>query len=84
MDIPSIVGWVGTALIVAAYFLVSYKVVAPTSRVYQTMNVFGAIGLGVSAFVNASWPNFWLQVIWFIIGLVALCKIIFRKTPVQP
>ncbi len=49
------------------------------------MNVFGAIGLGVSAFTAGSWPNFGLQVIWFVIGLVALVKIIFgRKSLNQP
>ena len=76
----SIVGWAGTALIVLAYFLVSTKRVSPTSKVYQTFNVLGAIGLGVSAYVKSSWPNFGLQVIWFVIGLYALYKIVTGRT----
>ena len=75
----SVVGWTGTGLIVLAYFLVSTKRIGPTTKTYQLMNVVGAIGLGVSAFVSGSWPNFGLQVIWFFIGLYALYKIILRK-----
>jgi len=82
MDFSSIVGWTGTALIVIAYFLVSTKKVEATSKAYQLMNVAGAIGLGVSAFTQASWPNFGLQVIWFVIGLYSLFKIFATgKTP---
>ena len=82
MDLSSIVGWAGTALIVIAYFLVSTKRVSATSKTYQTMNVAGAIGLGVSAFTQASWPNFGLQVIWFVIGLYSLFKIFSQsKSP---
>ncbi len=75
MSISSIVGWGGTALIVLAYFLVSTKRISATSKPYQLMNVGGAVGLGVSAYVSGSWPNFGLQVIWFFIGLYALYKI---------
>ena len=77
--ISQIVGWAGTALIVLAYFLVSTKRITPTSKIYQTMNVGGAIGLGISAFTQASWPNFGLQVIWFFIGLYSLYKILNRS-----
>jgi len=75
-----IVGWTGTALIVLAYYLVSTKRVSPTSKTYQIMNVGGAIGLGVSAYTQASWPNFGLQVIWFFIGLYSLYKIFSQKS----
>jgi len=44
------------------------------------MNVGGAIGLGVSAYTQASWPNFGLQVIWFFIGLYSLYKIFSQKS----
>ncbi len=84
MDIPAIAGWTGMGLIIGAYFLVSYKFVSPTSKTYQVINVIGAVGLGASAFAKASWPNFWLQVVWLVIGLVALIKIIFFNKSNQP
>ncbi len=44
-----IAGWIGASLVVLAYFLVSYKKVQGDSRVYQLMNLVGAIGVGINA-----------------------------------
>ena len=41
------IGWIGTALIVIAYFLVSSKKVEGNSKIYQTINLLGAICVGV-------------------------------------
>jgi cell division protein FtsW (lipid II flippase) len=68
------IGWVGTFLIVVAYFLVSYKKIDPGSHLYQTMNLLGAIGVGVNVFQQQAWPAVALQVIWGIIALIALIK----------
>ncbi len=41
-------GWIGTILIVLAYFLVSRQYVTGKSKIYQLMNLFGAIGVGIN------------------------------------
>lgn len=69
-----IVGWVGTFLIVFAYFLVSYKKVDGSSKIYQAMNLLGAIGVGVNVFHQQAWPAVALQVVWGIIAIIALIK----------
>ena len=69
-----IVGWVGTFLIVFAYFLVSYKKVDGSSKIYRAMNLLGAIGVGVNVFYQQAWPAVALQVVWGIITIVALIK----------
>ena len=38
-----ILGWIGTFLVVLAYFLVSTKKIEATSKTYQFLNLFGAI-----------------------------------------
>ena len=53
-----IVGWVGAILVVAAYFLVTYKKVDGGSVLYQALNLFGCIGVGINAFHQAAWPSF--------------------------
>ncbi len=68
------VGWVGTFLIVFAYFLVSYKKVDGSSKIYQAMNLLGAIGVGINVFHQQAWPAVALQVIWGIIAIVALAR----------
>jgi len=67
-------GWVGMALIVAAYFLISFKRIEAANRGYQLMNLFGAIGLGVNVFYQQSWPALALEIIWGAIALFALFK----------
>ena len=73
-----IVGWIGTFLIVLAYFLVSYKKVDGSSKIYQAMNLLGAIGVGANVFHQQAWPAVALEVVWGIIAIVAL----FRKQKV--
>lgn len=72
MALTTTIGWVGTAFIVGAYALVSFGLVAPSDWVYQAMNVLGAVGVGVNVVVQKAWPAVALQVIWFVIGVVAL------------
>ena len=69
-----IIGWVGTFLIVFAYFLVSYKKVDGSSKVYQAMNLLGAIGVGINVFHQQAWPAVALQIVWGIIAIFSLAK----------
>ena len=57
-----------------AYFLVSYKKVQGDSRVYQLMNLLGAIGVGINASYQEAWPSFAIQIVWGIITILALIK----------
>ena len=70
-----IIGWIGSALIVLAYFLVSNNKIKHDSKIYQFMNLFGAIGVGVNVFYQQAWPSFALQIIWVIIAIYSLYKI---------
>ena len=69
-----IAGWIGAFLVVLAYFLVSYKKVQGDNRVYQLMNLIGAIGVGINASYQEAWPSFAIQIVWGIIAIVALVK----------
>lgn len=69
-----IVGWIGAFLVVLAYFLVSYKKVQGDSRIYQLMNLVGAIGVGINASYQEAWPSFAIQIVWGIIAILALIK----------
>lgn len=69
-----IVGWIGAVLVVVAYLLVSSGKVKGDSRLYQFMNLFGAVGVAVNAAYQDAWPSFGIQVVWFAIAVVALVK----------
>jgi hypothetical protein len=72
-------GWIGTLLIVLAYFLVSFKKTNPGSKSYQLMNLFGAIGIGINVFYHQAWPAFAMEVIWALIAVFALVNILKRR-----
>lgn len=70
-----ILGWAGTFLIVFAYFLlVMFKKIDEDSRLYQAMNLLGAIGVGINVFHQQAWPAVALQVIWGVIAIITLAK----------
>jgi len=70
-----IVGWIGTFLVVLAYYLVSTKKIDASSHYYQVLNFFGAIGIGVNVFYQSAWPAFALQVVWGVIAIFSLMRL---------
>ena len=79
--IIQIIGWIGTALVVAAYFLISQKKLSSESRAYQLMNLFGALFISVNVGYQKAWPALGLQVVWGMIAIFELIKMGFRKPP---
>ncbi|MBU0569709.1 hypothetical protein KKB40_02925 [Patescibacteria group bacterium] len=72
MSLPNIVGWVGTFLIVLAYYLISSKKVTGNSRNYQLLNFFGALGIIVNTYTQKAWPAMTLNIIWAFIAIKTL------------
>ena len=67
-----ILGWVGTALYLVAYALVSWKKVEGDSFLYQGMNIFAGVLLVANTFYWRAYPSLGLNVAWIGIGLVTL------------
>lgn len=66
------IGWLGTILILSAYFLVSTNRVHGTNTLYQSMNLVGALLLGIDTLIHQAWPTFTLNVAWAIIAILSL------------
>jgi hypothetical protein len=73
-----VVGWIGAILILAGYFLLSAGKLDARSRLYQWLNVVGAIGFIANSSWNGAWPSAALNLIWVGIGVVALARIAMR------
>jgi paired small multidrug resistance pump len=69
-----IIGFAGTILVVLAYFLNSFKKEKLNIYIYQILNLFGAIFIGINVFKQEAWPALVLQIIWVIIALYSLFK----------
>ena len=74
-----IAGWVGAALILLAYLLLSMGKLTGQSALYQWMNVIGAAGFTINGWWHEALPSAALNVIWMLIGGVALWRITQRK-----
>lgn len=72
--IYEVIGWIGTGLVLLAYFLVSTRKIAPTSKEYQLMNLFGALGIIVNSSIHMAIPSVGLNVVWLLIAVYGLVK----------
>lgn len=77
----SIVGWAGTALVLAAYTLNALGRIPLTGWLYPTMNVAGGAGLIVNAFSNDAWPLVALNAVWIVVGAVGLIAFLRARAP---
>lgn len=75
--IGEIIGWYGTVAIVAAFALVSFSFIQPTSLVYQILNGTGALGIVYISFLRKAYQPAVLNIIWTLIAVVAILKILF-------
>ena len=74
-----VAGWAGASLILGAYLLLSMDRVTGRSMLYQGMNVAGAAGFIVNGWWHGAVPSAVLNVIWMMIGGVALWRIWVKR-----
>ncbi|HEY1891450.1 MAG TPA: hypothetical protein VGG63_13640 [Steroidobacteraceae bacterium] len=67
-----IAGWLGAALLLAAYALVSYGVLGARSGPYQILNTLSGVLLGMNAGWHHAWPSAVVNIIWIVIAVGAL------------
>ena len=66
------IGWIGAALILGAYALLSARKVRGESLTYHLMNILGGAGLLLNSAWNGAFPSAALNIIWVGIGLYAV------------
>ncbi len=69
-----VLGWVGAAASIAAYYLVSSKRFAPDSLRYHSLNVSSCILLAMACASTGAWPSFLTNAIFIGVG----CTMIWR------
>ncbi|WOE74959.1 CBU_0592 family membrane protein [Alterisphingorhabdus coralli] len=84
MMLADIVGWMGTSLIVFAYFYANV-LNKPLGILYNCMNILGSLLLAWSLTVNINWAAFSLQIVWIIISLFGIWRVLrSRKDAKEP
>ncbi|HZT03943.1 MAG TPA: hypothetical protein VFA39_16950 [Steroidobacteraceae bacterium] len=81
-----VAGWLGAALLLLAYALVSYGRVGGRSVLYQTLNIAASILLGANTAWHHAWPSAFVNVVWIVIAIGALSTAAAsrRVTPQEP
>ena len=79
MEIYDIIGWIGSAMVVAAYLLLSLNKIKPGIG-YQLLNLVAAILMAIGLYPKNAWFSFSLQVVWGIIAIVAIIDIARKKS----
>ncbi|WP_314768194.1 hypothetical protein [Actinomyces bouchesdurhonensis] len=70
-----ILGWVGAAASITAYYLVSTKRVAPDSLRYHTLNASSCILLALACASTGAWPSFLTNAIFIGVGLTMIWRV---------
>ena len=73
------VGWIGAALILGAYGLLSAGKLTGRSLAYQLMNIVGAAGFTINGWWHGAWPSAALNILWLMIGAIASWRILKNK-----
>jgi len=77
-------GWIGAALILGAYVLLSAGKMQGNSPAYQWMNVIGGAGFVLNSGYHGAIPSVAINVLWILIGGLALWRIYRTVTPAPP
>lgn len=72
-------GYVGAFLFILSYALLSYGKLKAEHKLYQIMNILGALLLAINALNILDFPTLIVNGLWFIIGLAALVRIISSR-----
>lgn len=71
-----IIGWAGAISLMGAYMLNSFGLLTAQSYPYQLLNIFGALFIIYISYKKQVYQSVILNLMWFIIGIVAFAQII--------
>ena len=76
-----VIGWIGAALILGAYLLLSSGRLRAEALQYHLMNIVGAAGFVINSGWNGAFPSAVMNVVWIGIGVYALRR---QRRPQAP
>lgn len=77
--IIELIGWIGVIFVLLAYFLVTVKKVASTSKEFHLLNLLGALGIMANSFYHGAIPNTGLNIVWSAIAIWGLWNAVKKE-----
>lgn len=72
-------GWLGAAMLLIAYGLVSFRKMRPDSGIYQLLNAVGSALLIVNTVYYRAYPSAFVNVVWIIIAALSFLRFRLRR-----
>ena len=72
-------GWIGSLLLVAAYWLNSKNIINAQTKTYQFLNIVGSLTLMINTFYYGAYASSLVNVVWLLMGLYHIIKILNNK-----
>lgn len=79
MNLVRLSGWLGVIIYLIAYLLLVVKKLQSERPLYHILNILGAIGLLLNAWLLRDYPNLAINIIWAMIAVYAII-VISRKS----
>ena len=76
----NVLGWIGAAALLSAYWLVSTGQTTGDSRMYQGMNLIGAMLVLANSLYFGAYPSVGVNAAWIAIGAYTLAKLVSHAT----
>ena len=82
----NVLGWVGVVALLSAYWLVSTQKTNGDSRMYQGLNLLGAVLVLVNSSYYGAYPSVGVNAAWIAIGVYTLVTRLqtMRGRPAEP
>lgn len=71
-------GWLGAALLLLAYALVSFRKLLPDSTAYQSMNFIASCMLVANTVYWRAYPSAVVNLVWILIAVAAFIRAVTR------
>ncbi len=73
------IGWVGSLMLIAGYWLNSKGKIDAQSISYQLLNAIGSVLLIVNTIYYGAYPSSAVNIIWVFIGIFYIAKIVKKE-----
>lgn len=70
----NVTGWIGTGLLLLAFYLVSTRRTQGDTGLYQSLNILGSGLLIVNSFYYGALPSVGVNIAWIAIAMFALLR----------
>ncbi|GIL23459.1 MAG: hypothetical protein BroJett042_19720 [Bacteroidota bacterium] len=71
----TVLGWIGSVAVIAAYALNSLQKIKSNSTGFQLLNLTGAVLLIINSIFKEAYPFTFINSVWAVIALVSLFRI---------